>query len=80
VQVSALAGSNLKAVWKNKTMDFSGFASLSINPSDRFGVELGYNLGLVPFSDVKFTSSTGQDYINGNFKNKYLYLLAKVCL
>jgi hypothetical protein len=77
LQFSALAGSKFKETFDQKTMDVSGFVSLSINPLDHFGLEVGYNHGLVPFMDIEFTNNQGQTYIDGDFKNRYLYLLGK---
>lgn len=77
LQFSGLIDGSLTEVVYDKKYDVSGLAKINIQPIDKIGAELGYNFGLVPFTTIAYVDVSGIQLTNGDFKNRYLYLVIR---
>jgi hypothetical protein len=77
LQISHLLSSSLNQIVIDNKFDLSAFAKVNINFLQSFGGEIGYNLGLIPFSTITFTDDNGNNIGESNFSNRYIYLALK---
>jgi hypothetical protein len=78
LHLSSLLNSSVKEIFNTKTFDAAAVAKLNINLLSKLGVELGYNFGIVPFTSIEITDVNGVVIKNNDFRNRFLYLAAKI--
>jgi hypothetical protein len=78
LHLSSLVNSSFKEVYNTKAFDAAALVKLNINLISKLGVELGYNFGFIPFSSLEITDVNGVVIKNNEFRNRFLYLAAKI--
>jgi hypothetical protein len=73
VLFSSLVDSSISDIVDQKSLDVSAFLKVNINPFKKLGLELGYNLGLVPFVEWQNFNQNGVNINNGGVQNRYFY-------
>lgn len=78
VQMSqTLATNSPSIVIQNKNFDLMLLGKININPFKSFGVEVGYNLGLIPITTYTAISPSGAVFYDVKLSNRYMYLALK---
>lgn len=63
-----------------KRYDVSAIAKIAVKPFQHIALEIGYNLGFVPFSELIFTNEFGDEIGKANLHNKFYFLRVSIDL